>query len=67
MLARSMPAPIALSRIEVAVDTTYEQHSTSRTKLGVSAQQGYKPHELNVGSDLPVECDIETDIAKQRL
>lgn len=56
------PTPISLNRIEVGVDTAYEQHPTSRTTLGVDTQQGDKPHELSVGGDL--ECAIETGIAK---
>jgi hypothetical protein len=58
----SNPAPISLNRIEVAVDTSHEQYPTSRTTLSVGAQQGDKPHELSVGSDL--EGTIETGIAK---
>lgn len=57
------PAPILRSRIEVAVDTAYEQYPTSQTTRSVGAQQGDKQHELSVGSDLPVECTIETGIA----
>jgi hypothetical protein len=56
--------PISFNRIEVTVDTAYEQYPTSRTTLSVGAQQGDKPHELSVGSNLPVECPIETGIAK---
>jgi hypothetical protein len=52
------PVPISLNQIEVAVDTAYEQYPPSQTKLGMGAQQGDKPHELSVGSDL--ECAIET-------
>jgi hypothetical protein len=44
--------------MEVAVDTAYEQYPTSQTMLSAGAQQGDKPHELSVGSDL--ECAIET-------
>jgi hypothetical protein len=55
-------APISLNRIEVAVDTAYEQHPTSRTTLGVGTLQSDKPHELSIGSDL--ESAIETGIAK---
>jgi hypothetical protein len=55
-------APISLNQIEVAVDTAYEQYPTSRTALSVGAQQGDKPHELSVGSDL--ECTVETSIPK---
>ena len=58
------PAPISLSRIEVAVDTAHEQHPTSRTTVSEGAQQGDKPHESGVGSDLPVEHARETDVAK---
>ena len=60
------PTPISLNRIEVTVDTAYEQYPTPRTSLSVGVQQGDKPHELSIGSDLPVECAIETDVAKQR-
>jgi hypothetical protein len=56
------PAPISLNRIEVAVDTAHEQYPTSRTTLSVGSQQGDKPHELSVGSDL--EGTIETGVAK---
>jgi hypothetical protein len=56
------PAPISLNRIEVAVDTAYEQYPTSRTTLSMGAPQSDKPHELSVGSDL--ESTIETGIAK---
>jgi hypothetical protein len=45
------PAPISLNRVEVVVDTAYEQYPTSRTTLGVGTQQGGKPHELSVDSD----------------
>jgi hypothetical protein len=58
------PVPISLNRIEVAVDTAFEQYPTSRTTLSEGTQQGDKPHESGVGSDLPVECAIETGIAK---
>ncbi|KAN0118728.1 hypothetical protein V8E52_004839 [Russula decolorans] len=58
------PVPISLNRIEVAVDTAHEQYPTSRTTLSEGTQQGDKPHESGVGSDLPVECAIETGIAK---
>jgi hypothetical protein len=58
------PTPISLNRIEVAVDTAYEQYPGSGTTLSVGAQQSDKPHELSVGSDLPAECAIETGIAK---
>jgi len=58
------PAPSTLNPIEVAVDTAYEQYPTSRTTLSEGTQQGDKPHESGVGSDLPVECAIETGIAK---
>ncbi|KAI0275782.1 hypothetical protein BGY98DRAFT_1098622 [Russula aff. rugulosa BPL654] len=54
--------PISLNRIEVAVDTAYEQYPTSQTTHGVGTQQGDKPHELRVGSEL--ECDMETGVAK---
>jgi hypothetical protein len=56
--------PISLNRIEVTVDTAYEQYPTSRTSLSVGAQQGDKPRELSIGSDLPGECAIETGIEK---
>ncbi|KAF8490682.1 hypothetical protein F5888DRAFT_1807966 [Russula emetica] len=56
--------PISRNRIEVTVDTAYEQYPTSRTTLSVGTHQGDKRHELSVGSDLPVECAIETGIAK---
>ena len=56
------PTLISLNRIEVAVDTAYEQYPTSRTTLGEDTQQGDKPHELSVGGDL--ECAIETGIVK---
>jgi hypothetical protein len=59
-------APVSLNRIEVAVDTAHEQHPTSRTSLSVGTQQGDKPHELRVGSDLPVECAMETGITESR-
>ena len=49
-------------RIEVTVDTTSEHYPTSRTTLGVGTQQGDKPYELSVASDL--ERAIETGIAK---
>jgi len=55
-------APISLNRIEVAVDTACEQYPTSQSTLSVDAQQGDKPHELSIGSDL--ECAIEPGIAK---
>jgi hypothetical protein len=60
------PAPISLNQIEVAVDTANEQYPTSWATLcvPVGVQQGDKPHELSIGSDLPVECTIETGIAK---
>jgi hypothetical protein len=51
----------SLKRIEVAVDTAYEQYPTSRTTTSVGAQRGDKPRELSVGSDL--ECAIETGYA----
>lgn len=54
--------PISLNRIEVAVDTAYEQYPTSQTTHSVGTQQGDRPHELSVGSDL--ECDMETGVAK---
>jgi len=56
------PSPISLNQIEVAVDTTYEQHPTSRTTFSVGAQQSDKPRALSVGSDL--ESVIETGLAK---
>jgi hypothetical protein len=55
---------ISLNRTEIAVDTAYEQYPTSRITLSVGTQQGDKPHGLSVGNDLPVECAIETGIAK---
>jgi hypothetical protein len=55
-------APISFNRIEVAVDTAFEQYPTSRTTFSVDAQQVDKPHELSVGSDL--EYAIETGHAK---
>ena len=59
------PAPSSLNRIEVAVDTAHEQHPTSRTTFSQGAQQqGDKPHESGVGSDLQVESARETGIAK---
>jgi len=58
------PAPTSLNRMEVAVDTAYEQYPTSQTKLSVCAQQGDNSHELSVGSDLPEECAIGTGIEK---
>jgi hypothetical protein len=45
-------APTSFNRIEVAEDTAYEQYPTSQTKLSVGGQQGDKPHESSVGSDL---------------
>jgi hypothetical protein len=60
------PAPISLNQIEIAVNTANERYPGSRTTLSMDAQQGDKPHELSVGSDLPVECDIKTGIGKQR-
>jgi hypothetical protein len=57
------PAPISRNRIEVAVDTAYEQYPTSQTTLSVGTYQGDKLHELSAGSDLPVECAIEIGIA----
>jgi hypothetical protein len=59
-------APISLNRIEIAVNTAYEQYPGSRTTLSVGAQQGDKAHEVSVGSDLAADCDIETGIANQR-
>jgi hypothetical protein len=56
------PAPISLNRIEVAEDTAHEQYPRSRTAHSVGAQQGDKPHELSVSSDL--ECTTETGSAK---
>ena len=58
------PAPISLDQIEVAVDTAYEHYPTSRSTLNEGAQEGDKPHELSVCSDLPVKCAIETGCAK---
>ena len=57
------PEPISLNRIEVAVDTAYEQEPASRTTLSAGAQQCDKPHELSVASDVPAECALETGIA----
>lgn len=57
------PVPISLNQIEVAVDTAYERYPTSQTTLSVGAQEGDKPHELSVGSDL--ECTIETSSGLQ--
>ena len=56
------PAPVSLNQIGVAVDISYEQYPTSQTTLGVGAQQGDKPHELSVGSEL--ESVTETGVAK---
>jgi hypothetical protein len=56
------PAPISLNRMEVTVDTAYEQYPTSRTTHSVGAQQGDKPHELSIISEL--ECTTETGSAK---
>ena len=56
------PAPISLNRIEVTVDTAYEQNRSSRTAHSVGAQQDDRPHELTVISDL--ECTTETGSAK---
>ena len=50
-------APIPLNRIEVAVDTAYEQKS-----LSVDAQQGDKPHELKVSSDLEYAYKTSSDL-----
>jgi hypothetical protein len=61
-IKRNKSAPISLNRIEVAVDTTYEQYPRSRTTHSVDAQQGDKPHELSVSSDL--ECTTESGSAK---
>ena len=55
-------APMSLNRIEVAVDTAYEQNPRSRTVHSVGAQQGDKLHELSISSDL--ECTTETTSAK---
>ena len=55
------PTPISLNRIEVAVDTAYEQYPTLST-LSVDAQQDDKPHEVSVSSDL--ESAVETGISK---
>lgn len=57
------PAPIPLNRIEVAVDTAYEQYPASQTMLSAGAQQSDKPHELSVIGDQPAECALETGIA----
>lgn len=59
------PTPVSVNQLEVAVDTSYEQYPTSQTNetmLGVGTQQGDKPHELSIGSDL--ESVTETGIAK---
>ena len=52
------PAPTSLNPIEVAVDTAYDLYPTSQKTLSVGAQQGDKPHELSVSSDM--ECAMET-------
>jgi hypothetical protein len=56
------PTPISLTRIEVVVDTAYDQYPTSLTTLNMDPQRGDNPHELSVGRDL--ECTIETGHAK---
>jgi hypothetical protein len=58
----SNPAPISLNRIEVAVDTAYEQYPTSRKTFSVGAQQGDKPHEMIVGSDLESAIKTSSDL-----
>ena len=56
------PAPIPHNRIEVAVDTAYEQNPSSRTAHSVGTQQGDKPHKSSVSRDM--ECTTETGSAK---
>ena len=46
------PEPISLDRMEVAVDTVHTQYPPSQKMRSVGAQQGDKPHESSVGSDL---------------
>jgi hypothetical protein len=58
------PRTILLNRIEVSVDTAYEQYPTSRTTLSTGAQQGGKPHELSFGTSSDLESGIKTGIEK---
>jgi hypothetical protein len=58
----SNPPPISLNRIEVAVDTAFDRYPTSRTTIDVVAQQGDKPHELSVGSDLEYAMETSSDL-----
>ena len=48
------PVPISIHRIEVAVDTAYEQYPTPHvmTTLSMGPRQGNRPHESSVGRDL---------------
>ena len=57
--------PISFNRIEVAVDTAYEQFSTLRSTLRAGAQQAdnLKPRESSGGSDL--ECGIEPETSTE--
>jgi hypothetical protein len=57
--------PISFNRIEVAVDTAYEQYPTLRSTLSAGAQQAdnLKPRESSGGSDL--ECGIEPETSTE--